>query len=355
MILTIFGYPKTGKTLLFNLLTDKHEQVSKFSASSQELHKATVDVPDERLRQLAEFHETPPVYAKIEFLDTGAVSLGEVKNVTFVDLLRRADGLVHVVRGFADPEILHAFPTVDPARDMAAMEEELKAADFVTIEKRLERLAVDLKKIKSKELQEEFDLLQRLRAWLEEGKPLRLFALREKEELLLRGFRFLSQKPLLHVVNADETTLAGHRGLARPPAEKTAVMVYAGRIEQELLELPAAERPLFAREYGLEGYHYLRDEFIQSSYALMDLVSFFTVGKDETRAWTIPSGASAWEAAGKIHSDIQRGFIRAEVIPWGDFLSCQGFAKAKEKGLLRLEGKEYPVRDGEIVHFRFGT
>ncbi len=355
MILTIFGYAKTGKTLLFNLLTEKKEKISKFSTASNEFHKAIVDVPDPRLKKLADFFATPPVYAKIEFLDAGAISLGEVKNPTFIDLLRRADGLVHLVRAFHDAEIVHAQGSLDPARDMAAMEDELKTTDFLTVEKRLEKLAVDIRKMKSKELQEEFDLLQKLKVFLETGKPLREYPFTEKEDLLVRGFKFLSAKPLLHLINADENTMKTYAALAAPVQHKKCIALFAGKIEQELLELAPEERPPFQQEYGLADYRYLRDDFIKTSYALMNLISFFTVGKDETKAWTIEKGSSAFVASGKIHSDIQKGFIRAEVIPWREFLECDGFAKAKEKGLLRLEGKEYVVQDGEIVHFRFNA
>ncbi len=355
MILTLFGYPKTGKTLLFNLLTDQHEAVSKFSTPTNEFHKAVVDVPDERLKRLTEIEPSPLVHAKIEYLDTGSIAFGEVKNATFIDLIRRADGLVHVIRGFTDPEILHPLETVDPTRDIRSMEEELKATDFLSIEKRLERLAVDIKKIKSPELQKEFEILGKLKEFLEGGKPLREYTFRENEEPLIRGFKFLSRKPLLNVINADERTLKTYLTLARPPANGTATAVFAGKIEQELLELSAADRPLFQQEYGLTDYHYLRDEFIRQSYELMGLISFFTTGKDETRAWTIEKGTNAFVAAGKIHSDIQRGFIRAEVINWKEYLESQGFARAKEKGLLRLEGKDYVIQDGEIVHFRFNA
>ena len=355
MILTIFGYPKTGKTLLFNLLTEKKEKISKYSAASNEFHKAIVDVPDPRLQKLADFFQTPPVYAKIEYLNAGPISLGEVKNSTFIDLLRRADGLVHLVRAFHDPEIIHPLETIDPARDMVSMEDELKTIDFLTIEKRLERLEVDIKKMKDKELQEEFDLLKKLRLFLENGRPLREYTFNEKEELLVRGFKFLSAKPLLNLINADENTIKTYTTLIRPVEHKKTTTLFAGKIEQELLELAAADRPLFQQEYGLNSYRYIRDEFIKTSYGLMNLISFFTVGKDETKAWTIENGSSAFIASGKIHSDIQKGFIRAEVINWRDFLDCNGFAKAKEKGLLRLEGKDYIVKDGEIVHFRFNA
>jgi GTP-binding protein YchF len=353
MILTIFGYPKTGKTLLFNLLTNKKEEISKFSATANEFHKAIVDVPDDRLKQLADFFETPPVYAKIEFLDTGAISFGEAKNVTFIDLLRRADGLVHVVRGFEDKEILHPQGSINPLRDIAAMEDELKTTDFITIEKKLERLEADRRKIKTKELEYEIELMQKLKQCIEDNLPLRELALDEKEETMLRGFKFLSQKPLLNIINTDENSYNEYLPLQSMPHKNTMNLVFSGKIEQELLELEAEERQIFQQEFGLENYKYIRDQFIKNSYDLMNLCSFFTVGKDETKAWTINKGDTALIAAGKIHSDIQQGFIRAEVINWQDFLQAKGFSQAKDAGTLRLEGKEYLVKDGEIVHFRF--
>lgn len=339
---------------MFNLLTNQQEKVSKFSTSStNEYHKAIVDVPDDRLKQLADFHHTPPVYAKIEFLDTGAIAFGESKNTTFIDLLRRADGLVHMVRGFEDDEILHPLETIDPVRDIAAMEDELITVDFLTVEKRLERLALDVKKIKSKELVEELELMTQIKEFLENGKPLREFPLNEKQELLVKGFKFLSQKSLINIINADENTYEKYRALVKEPANNSTTQVFCARIEQELLELDEAERQVFQGEYGLTDYQYMRDSFINLSYRLLNLVSFFTVGEDENRAWTIRKSDNAFIAAGKIHSDIQQGFIRAETINWKDFLDMGGFAHAKDKGLLRLEGKEYIVKDGEILHFRF--
>lgn len=354
MILTIFGYPKSGKTLLFNMLTDQHEEVSKFSASSaNEYHKAIVDVPDHRLAKLAEFFETPPVYAKIEFLDTGAVAFGEGKSTTFTDLLRRADGLVHMVRGFDDDEIIHPKGDIDPVRDMKDMEDELIANDFISIEKRLERLTVDVMKMKSKELVEEFELFKRLKTHLEEGKPLRVFPFSQREELIVKGFTFLSQKPLINIINTDDVHYREHLKLEQEPAYNSTTLVFVGQIEQELLELDEEDRAVFQAEYGLDDYRYIRDSFIKSSYDLMNLISFFTVGKDETKAWTVKNGDTAYIASGKIHSDIQQGFIRGETIGWQEFLDAGSFNTAKEKGLLRLEGKEYIVKDGEIIHFRF--
>jgi GTP-binding protein YchF len=354
MILTIFGYPKSGKTLLFNLLTDQHEEVSKFSThSTHEYHKAIVDVPDHRLTKLAEFHDTPPVYAKIEFLDTGPVAFGESKNETFLTLLRRADGLVHMVRGFEDDEIIHPEGSVDPVRDMKNMEDELIANDFISIEKRIERLSVDVMKMKSKELVEELELMKRLKDHLEQHKPLREFPFTKREEFVVKGFTFLSQKPLINIVNTDENNYRKHLELKKEPEHHATTQVFVGKIEQELLELDEDDREMFREEYGLQDYSYIHDTFIKTCYRLMKLISFFTLGKDETKAWTVIDGDNAYIASGKIHSDIQQGFIRGETIGWQEFLDSGGFSHAKEKGLLRLEGKEYIVKDGEVIHFRF--
>ncbi|MCP4154664.1 MAG: redox-regulated ATPase YchF [bacterium] len=353
MILTIFGYPKSGKTLLFNLLTDQKEKLSKFSTSANEFHKAVIDVPDERLKLLADHFKTPPVYAKIEFLDTGAIAFGESKNTTFVDLLRRADGLVHMVRGFEDEEIIHPKGSIDPQRDIAAMEDELITVDFLTVEKRLEKLKVDVMRIKSNELKDELELFKKLQVFLEEGKPLREYPFNGKEEIIVRGFQFLSLKPLINIVNADENSYKESSSLVKPRENNATTLLFCGKIELELLELDEEDRLMFQEEYGLENYQYMRENFIKTSYNLMDLISFFTVGSDETKAWTIKNSDNAYEAAGKIHSDIQQGFIRGETINRKEFLDSGGFNQAKESGLLRLEGKEYIVKDGEILHFRF--
>lgn len=353
MILTIFGYPKSGKTLLFNLLTGQQEDVSKFSTSIHEFHKAVVNVPDQRLSQIASQQQLPPVYAKIEYLDTGAVSLGEGKNETFVDLLRKADGLVHMVRGFQDPEIPHPSGSIDPVRDINAMSDELQAIDFLSIEKRIEKLVSDVQKIKSNELKEELELMKKLKKFLEDGKPLREYNFESKEELMVRGFKFVSKKPLLHIINADENSYDEYYKLIKPPENNVAILIFCAKIETELLELDEEDRVVFQEEYGLHDYRYMRESFISESYRLMNLLSFFTIGKEEVRAWTLASGENAYDAAGKIHTDMQEGFIRAETINWQEFLENGGFTQAKDKGVLRLEGKEYMVKDGDILHIRF--
>jgi GTP-binding protein YchF len=353
MIFTIFGYPKTGKTLLFNLLTDKQEEVSKFSVSSHKYHTAIVDVPDARLAKLGESLNLPPIYAKIEYLDAGPISYGEVKNSTFIDLLRRADGLVHIVRGFHDPEIIHACGSVDPRRDIKNMEEELLLVDLISIEKRLDRINADLKKMQSRELTDEHELLGKLKNTLESGRPLREYPITPVEDHIIKGYKFLTIKPLINIINTDENSYSDWVDFERDPQNEMVGMTFCGQIEKELLELEAAERILFQKEYGLEHYVYIRESFIKTSYKSMDLISFFTVGKEETKAWTIPAGTTAYDAAEKIHTDIQQGFIRAEIIGIDDFLSAGGFPQAREKGLIRIEGKTYIIRDGEIVQFRF--
>jgi GTP-binding protein YchF len=353
MILTIFGYPKAGKTLLFNLLTQQKEDVSKFSTSTHEYHKAIVEVPDLRLTKLAEHFKLPPIYARIEFLDTGALAFGESKNTTFIDLLRRADGLVHIVRAFSDEEITHPQGSIAPLRDINTMEDELKTVDFMTVEKRLEKLKADVKKIKSKELEEELELMERIKPFLEEGKPLREYTFTPKEEQYVRGFKFLSLKPLINIVNADENSFDASKKLKKESVNQTTTQVYCGQIEQELLELEERDRLIFQEEYGLKEYEYMKDNFVKTSYHLMNLISFFTIGKEETRAWTINQGDNAYTAAGKIHSDIQQGFIRSETINWQELLEAGSFSQAKDKGMLRLEGKDYIVKDGEVLQFRF--
>lgn len=354
MIFTIFGYPKTGKTILFNLLTAKQEDISKFSTATNKFHKALIAVPDPRLDKLAESQNLPPVHAQIDYLDTGPISFGEVKNSTFIDLLRRADGLVHVARGFDDPELIHPRGAIDPIRDIQNMEEELLVVDLMTIEKRLERLEIDLGRMKSKELEVEFELLNRLKIYLEEGKPLRQYTLTPSEDQMIRGYKFLTIKSLINMINADEKSYKSFLSQQKEPEKNSATIVFCAQIEKELLELPQTERAAFENEFGLDQYSYIKENFIKFSYQLMNLISFFTIGKQEVKAWTITKNTSAYEAAGKIHSDIQQGFIRAEVIRVDNFLETGGFSQAREKGILRLEGKDYMISDGEIIHFRFG-
>ncbi len=347
MIFTIFGYPKTGKTTLFNILTGLSISRDKFSVSN-EVHRAVVDVPDERVDKLNEIFNTKKKYTKIEYFDTGAVSFGEVKDTKFFDTLRKADGLIHVVRNFEDDEILHPEGTIDYKRDIKRMEEELVLADYISCEGKLERLRKDYLKMKTKEIEFQIKLFEKLKTHLDEGKPLRELELSKEELKAISGFEFLSLKPIIHVVNSDDN---GMKKVVFEEGKGRIVIGFLGEIEEEIHELSPEERREFMKEYGIKES--MRDRIIKNSYKLLELVTFITAGEKEVRAWPIKKGSSVYEAAGKIHSDIQKGFIRAEVIEWDRLYEAHGWKGAKEKNYIRLEGKDYIIKDGDVINIRF--
>jgi hypothetical protein len=352
---TLFGYPKTGKTTLFNLLAGAHAVVHAYDDGKREPNVRAVPLPDPRLDHIAAVYpEKKKVAASLDLTDLVGISFGEVKTSLFLGHLRKADGLVHVARGFAGGDLPHARGRVDPAADVRSMEEELVLADLVLADARLERLEKDLKKMKDPEGEKERDLLLRLRPALEAGQGLRALPLTPAEDKLIRSFAFLTLKPLLHFINIDEKDLASIR---RPEALFPAlgggrrVLAFCGRIEADLAELEDAERRAFMAEYGLAEMS--APLFTGQAAAFLGRISFFTVGKDEVRAWTVRKDATAAEAAAAIHSDIAKGFIRAEVIPAGELLRHGTLHQAKEAGAIRLEGKDYAVRDGDVIYFRF--
>jgi GTP-binding protein YchF len=352
---TLFGYPKTGKTTLFNLLAGARVEVRAYDDGKREPNVRTVPLPDPRLDRIAAAHpDKKKVAASMDLTDLVGISLGEVKASLFLGQLRKADGLVHVVRGFADPDVPPARGRVDPVADIRGMEEELVLADLVLVDGRLERLEKDLKKMKDPEGEKEREILSRLRPALESGRGLRDLALAPAEEKLIRSFALLTLKPLLHFINIDEKDLASIRapetlfpalGAARP------AMAFCGRIENDIAELEAGDRRAFMAEYGLAELS--APLFAARAAAFLDRLSFITIGKDEVRAWTVKKGASALEAAGAIHSDIAKGFVRAEVVPAEELLRHGTLVHAKEAGAIRLEGKDYIVRDGDVIYFRF--
>ncbi len=357
MNFTIFGYPKTGKTTLFNLLTGADVDVGAFEGGKKEPHRRTCQVPDERLDRLAALypdkHKKP---AHIDYTDLAGLAFGEIKSEFYLNHLRRADGLAHVVRGFRDDAIPHIRPDISPQADIRSMEEEMMLADLVSLESRLEKLVKELKRGSTPDLELEKNLLERLKARLEQGQPLFDLELSEAEDKLLRSFAFLSRKPLFHLINLDEQDIPLLENPERfrvPTARRSAVLAFCGKIELEIRELDEGEKALFMHEYGLRELSDAR--FLRASHQLLNLVSFFTIGKEEVKAWTVPKGTSAWEAAGEIHSDIQKGFIRAEVITWEELLEHGSFQAAREKAALRLEGKGYDVRDGDVIFFRFSS
>jgi ribosome-binding ATPase len=354
--ITLFGYPKTGKTTLFNLLAGAHVEVKAYEDGRREPNVRTVHLPDERLDAVAALTpEKKKVAAAVDLVDLVGVSFGEVKDSLLLGHLRKADGLVHVVRGFRADEIPHPKGQVDPGRDIRFMEEELVLADLLLVAARLERLEKDLKKMKDPEGEKERDLLVRLRPVLESGRGLRDETLAPAEDKLIRSFALLSLKPLLHLVNLDEKDVAlllDPEKLAPGAPAGRRVMAFCGRIESELAEFEdGEERSQLMSGYGIPEL--IPSRFARQAIAALDRLSFFTIGKDEVRAWTVRTGTPAVRAAGAIHTDIETGFIRAEVIPCGDLIRYGSLHQAKEAGAIRLEGKDYIVQDGDVIYFRF--
>ncbi len=355
MQLGILGLPKSGKTTLFNTLTASQQATDKYATSSQtNIGVATVrDVRLEALRDL--FNPKRYVPATVQYVDIPGIKKGESAESLDLAKLKTVDALVHVARAFEDPEILHADGSVDPARDVATGDLELILADHDIVERRLERLEKAVKRgLTPEELRERQILSEVLLPALESEKPLREVELEAEDEKRLRGFQLLSAKPLLIVVNAGEDRAAeppGSFGVELRPAVR-AVTVSAP-IEQEISALSPDEQREFLADLGLAEPSL--DRVTRASYDLLGVISFFTVGEDEVRAWTIRRGTRAREAAGAIHSDIERGFIRAEVVPCDDLIRLKTLAACRDAGLLRLEGKEYVVKDGDVVHFRFNV
>jgi GTP-binding protein YchF len=348
--LGIIGFPRSGKTTLFDLLTGADAASRRVSRGA--LHLGVARVPDERVTRLAAlFSPDRVVFATVDVVDVAGFERGERSGLE-VGELRNADALLHVVRAFP----AHGAAPPDPPRDVVALEEELVLADLEVLERRVEKLEKGLKRKLTDVEQREQALLARLRGPLADGVPLRAQTLSPDDERLIRGFQFLSLRPVLHCLNLAETDvprreahLAALADAATRP--RTAVGWVSAVVEAEVAALPPAEQKPFLEALGLPEPALHR--VIRDAYALLGLASFFTVGDDEVRAWTITAGASALEAASVVHSDIARGFIRAEVIGWAELLEAGSLAEARRRGILRLEGKDYPVKDGEICHFRF--
>ena len=357
----LIGFPSSGKTALFQLLTSAREAPR--SAGRQEANVGVSRVPDERLDRLtALFNPKKHVPATVEFADMGGTAAGKSGAAALLDVaaFRNADALLHVVRLFRDPSVPHAAGSIDPARDVRTMEDELILADLGVVERRLERLERDLKKGATAELRKEQEILRRCRLSLEEGRPLRDLELPADDARRLRGFQFLSGKPLLLVLNLDEADLPqADRAIAIAGLQdfvkgaNTRAVPICAKIELEIAQLDPADAGAFMADLGLKESGL--DRVIRASYDLLGYISFFTVGEDENRAWSIPRGTNAQTAAGEIHTDIQRGFIRAEVVRYEHLLARGTLAACRDHGELRLEGKEYVVLDGDVINFRHAT
>ena len=358
MKICIIGLALSGKSSAFGALTGASPDTASIKGSDP---VAVVKVPDDRLEKLAAlFEPKKKTAASIEFMEMAGIAAGESKKTGFTEhflgKLRAADALLAVVRSFRDPSVPHPQESVDARRDLVNLETEFLLSDLAIVENRVERLTKQIAAKKSDRDVRELAALQKCRSLLEAETPLRVAELKPDEEVLLRGFRFLTQKPLIAVVNLDEDEIGREAGVLAPFASwaaqpKTAVIGLSARLEREIRQLPADEAGQFRTDFGIDSSALGR--LIATAYRMMGLVSFFTVGSDEVKAWTVNEGTAAVRAAEVIHSDIARGFIRAEVVSYDHFVGHGNIAQCRTEGTLRLEGKEYPVRDGDIINFRF--
>jgi hypothetical protein len=353
----IIGLPMAGKSSLFTILTGVHEAAR---VGSMEMRIGVTKVPDDRLTALAKVFDPPKItHATVEYLDCPAISKEALREPSYLASLRVVDAFAHVLRVFEDDTVPHEKGSVDAARDAGDIDTELILSDLVVVEKRMERVEKDRKKIKSPDLDREHELLVRSKAMLEETKPLRNLELSADEEKRIRGFQFLSQKPMLYVLNLGEADAPRMREveeryrageLAGRP--RTAVTAVCGKIEAELAELSAEDAREVMESYGLKESGLER--LIHGTYDLLGLMSFLTAGETEVRAWTVPKNSKAVNAAGAIHSDFEKKFIRAEVVNWKDLVDHNGYAGLRGTAFLRLEGKEYIVKDGDVLVIRHG-
>ncbi len=371
----IIGLPQVGKSSLFRMLTKAHLSAS---SNPRDAHVGIAKVPDERLDKLAAMYNPKKLtHASVEYVDLGAIGQEALKESAYLGHLRQVDAICHVVRAFEDDAIPHVGP-IDPVRDIKNVEFDLMVSDLGQIEKRMERVEKDLKKMKSPDLEKEFELLKKAKAHLETERPLRELEMTPEDKKRFRGFMFLSEKPILYVLNISESSELGKdlenavakygvdKIIAEPAEQGSAgragapvptqagknagATAICGKVEAELAEMSDADAAEFLSSYGLKESGLSR--LVNKTYALLGMISFLTAGEDECRAWTIPVNTRAVNAAGAIHSDLEKHFIRAETIRWDQLLEAGSEANARAKGILRLEGKDYIVQDGDVMHIR---
>ncbi len=360
MKIAIIGLSNSGKSTTFNALTRRTAETAAFSSGRLEPNLALVKVPDTRLEDLAQIYKPRKVTAaEVQYVDVNGFRAEEDRkdglSTELLGYVGTADALLHVVRAFEDVRVPHPLGSVNPQRDLGLVEVELIFSDLMIIERRLERLEKDFRKLSGQERNisaAERDLLCRLKGALENEKPIRDVELSSQEEKLLRGYQFLSMKPVLVVLNIGENQTSDPPPLESTHA-KSLVVPLSAKVEAELAQLDDGDAREFMEALGV--HEPARDRVIKSSYSLLGLISFLTVGEDEVRAWTIRQGTISVEAGGVIHSDIQRGFIRAEVVSFQDLIQAGNMVTAKKQGRVRLEGKEYVVKDGDISHFLFNV
>lgn len=358
----IIGLPTVGKTTLFNLLTKSQAQTSNFFSGKASTNFKLAPIPDERIDYLTDlYNPKKTTYAQIEVTDVPGLvkgaSQGEGIGNEFLNSVRKVSALVHVVRAFENPEVLHVDGSIDVMRDVETINMELLFADLAMVETRIDRILNNKKK--KKESSEELRLLEKCRSVLEEEKMLNQLELDDEEWQQLKHLEFLTLKPMILVVNVDEVQLEGGNYPGKDELKNYAkengipLLEICARAEVEIGELDEEDRAMFMEELGIDEPGI--DRLAKVIYDYLGLISFLTAGPDEVRAWTIRKGSTAKEAGGKIHSDIERGFIRAEVVSFNDLKECASMSKAKEMGLVRLEGKDYIVQDGDIIQFRFNV
>jgi hypothetical protein len=359
----IVGLPNVGKSTLFNALCENAKaEAANFPFCTIEPNVGLVSVPDPRLQVLSQISKSKQIVpSRVEFVDIAGLvegaSQGQGLGNQFLSHIRQVDAIVHVVRCFADPNVIHVAGSTDPIRDISVINLELALADLAQIERRIERVRKQAKS-GTKEAKVELEALEKLQQALDAGQPARLVALSEDEEAVIQPLGLLTRKRVIYAANVAETDLAtgnawveSLRELAA--AESAGVVVISAQVEAELIELDEAERQDYLESLGVEegGLKAL----VRETYELLGLRTYFTSGEKETRAWTIPAGATAPQAAGVIHSDFERGFIRAETVSYADLVAAGSMVAAKEKGLLRSEGKEYEVDEGDVILFRFNV
>jgi ribosome-binding ATPase len=361
----IVGLPNVGKSTLFNALTAQSSALAaNYPFATIEPNVGVVSVPDERLEPLARLVKTEKIVpATVEFLDIAGLvrgaSKGEGLGNQFLANIRETDTVVQVVRCFEDENIVHVEGAVDPLRDIETIQIELALSDLATVERRREKAQKNLKG-GDKIARQELDVLDKIQPALEEGRSARTVALTDDEKAVARNFFLLTTKPTIYAANVEESALADLENnpmvnAVREVAAKEAAecVVICAQLEADLVALPPEERIDYLKSLNVETSGV--DQLIKSAYHLLGLMSFLTAGEKEVRAWTIPQGTRAQTAAGTIHSDIERGFIRAEIVSYEELMSAGSYAAAREKGLLRLEGKDYIMQEGDVVHFRFNV